>query len=443
LAATWCSPDFSYHSSQALQDLYQTYGPNGSDEVMVLLIECDTQTDDACLYGVGGNTVGDWVSGTPYPIVNDSTTSWMNSVASLYQLSYYPTIFGICPDGQGGGTVYEVGQASTVSLASFSDVTCGQALSGVNEHASLHDGDFRICSTTGDVALDFTNYGNDTITSGVINLLEDGNIIGTENYVGSVVPYETGTVTFSGVTVNMAGVYTAEIVELNGNLPSSFTSIPANVDFQIAELTGYAITVDFFTDNYPSESSWQILDGGNNVVASGGPYTPGTDDQWGAGGPDALTTISSNVVLPFGVDCYTIRIMDSWGDGLQYGTNPAGQFGIKITSMGNEIINWDPGAWGSTQIDYFKAIKTDGTSSLTEQVSLELNLSPNPASDFVSIEFDGEDALTMIHDMQGRLVMTQSVSSGDKTDVGDIPSGIYMVKIITKNGSQSERLIIE
>ncbi|HKK89409.1 MAG TPA: T9SS type A sorting domain-containing protein [Saprospiraceae bacterium] len=94
--ATWCSPCWSHHQSGALNNLYEDYGPNGTDEVMVILIEGDPGTNVNCLYGSSGcnaSTQGDWTAGKSHPIANDHT------VRSLYSVNYYPTIYGICPDG--------------------------------------------------------------------------------------------------------------------------------------------------------------------------------------------------------------------------------------------------------------------------------------------------------------------------------------------------------
>lgn len=69
------------------------------------------------------------------------------------------------------------------------------------------------------------------------------------------------------------------------------------------------IEVKIKVDNYGSETSWEILDDTNTVVASGGPYSDGV----------AGTTYSQDVYLADG--CYTFTIYDSYGDGLYDGTN--------------------------------------------------------------------------------------------------------------------------
>ncbi|MFK7808340.1 MAG: hypothetical protein AB8F74_11110 [Saprospiraceae bacterium] len=106
-SATWCPPCWNYHQTHALEDLYNNNGPNGTDEVMVFWIEGDLSTNNACLYGPSGcnsSTQGDWVTGVPYPIFDLSSST----VRNQYNVTYWPTIYAICPDR----TLFEAGQAS-------------------------------------------------------------------------------------------------------------------------------------------------------------------------------------------------------------------------------------------------------------------------------------------------------------------------------------------
>ncbi|HRI58176.1 MAG TPA: redoxin family protein, partial [Saprospiraceae bacterium] len=49
--ATWCGPCWNYHNTHAFRDLWDTYGPPGTNEAMVFSIEGDASTNTACLYG--------------------------------------------------------------------------------------------------------------------------------------------------------------------------------------------------------------------------------------------------------------------------------------------------------------------------------------------------------------------------------------------------------
>ncbi|MBK7939288.1 MAG: HYR domain-containing protein [Lewinellaceae bacterium] len=116
--ATWCGPCWNYHNTHAFRDLWDTYGPPGTDEAMVFSIEGDPNTNHACLFGPSGcvgGTQGDWVEDTPYPIVEDP------AVRAMYAVSYYPTIYVICPANK---KVYETGQLNMNGLWNFRNNTC-------------------------------------------------------------------------------------------------------------------------------------------------------------------------------------------------------------------------------------------------------------------------------------------------------------------------------
>ena len=92
MSATWCGPCWGFHSAHYLEDLYTEFGTPGTNEVVILFYEDDVATTLADLNGTGGNTQGDWVTGTPYPIINGTV--------SLPYPEYglgYPTVSVICP----------------------------------------------------------------------------------------------------------------------------------------------------------------------------------------------------------------------------------------------------------------------------------------------------------------------------------------------------------
>lgn len=129
--ATWCGPCWNYHQTHALEDLWDLYGPNGTNEAYVMAIEGDASTTVNCIWGAAscsGGTVGDWTAGTPYPIADYA------NIMNLYQVSYYPTIFMICPADK---KVYEAGQLPTSSLWDLRNDICpplivNTALNNVN-----------------------------------------------------------------------------------------------------------------------------------------------------------------------------------------------------------------------------------------------------------------------------------------------------------------------
>lgn len=110
-SATWCGPCWNYHNTHILEDLYQDFGPNGTDEIMVYYIEGDDDTNEACLYGSAGcnsSTYGNWTNGSSYPIFSPGVPL-VNQLASDYQIGFFPTLYGVSPLDN---TVRLIGQAS-------------------------------------------------------------------------------------------------------------------------------------------------------------------------------------------------------------------------------------------------------------------------------------------------------------------------------------------
>ncbi|RMG80164.1 MAG: hypothetical protein D6714_15185, partial [Bacteroidetes bacterium] len=107
--ATWCPPCWNYHQSHAFENLYQSYGPPGTNEVMTFSIESDPTTTLNDILGTGSNTIGNWTAGISYPIIDNS------ALGNLYAINYYPTIYGICPDR----SITVVGQVGTAALYNF------------------------------------------------------------------------------------------------------------------------------------------------------------------------------------------------------------------------------------------------------------------------------------------------------------------------------------
>jgi hypothetical protein len=92
ISATWCGPCWSYHNTNAMKNMYNTFGPPGTGDCQVIYAEGDPATNLQCLYGptgcIGG-TQGNWVTGTPYPIIHTDGPAIRNAMT----ITGYPTIY--------------------------------------------------------------------------------------------------------------------------------------------------------------------------------------------------------------------------------------------------------------------------------------------------------------------------------------------------------------
>ena len=96
--AAHCPSCWAYHEAEILKDLYNAYGPDGTDEIMVFALEHDQYNFYEHFIGIGDpwNTAGNWLEGTPYPIFDVEGAD--RSVFTDYDVQFYPLIFKVCPD---------------------------------------------------------------------------------------------------------------------------------------------------------------------------------------------------------------------------------------------------------------------------------------------------------------------------------------------------------
>ena len=300
ISATWCGPCWSFHAGHALKDIYMTYGMGGSQEIGVLFVEGDGSTGMAELQG-SGNTLGDWVTGTPYPILDQA------SISSLYDIGYYPTIYGVCPDR----TVYEIGSGSAGNLMQQLIQKCSSVtgFTGVTDNAGIGAESKKTCA--GEMVIptaSVNNYGLNTITSFTAELFEAGNptAIDVNNWTGNLAATGNVAIQFNPLTISNTTNYEVVVSSPNGNVDNYPTLNQANFNIDVANTTTESTAIFKLTlDNYGSETTWNIKDGNGAMLAAGGPYTDQT------AGTEYTETISLS-----NDGCYQVTINDSYGDGL-------------------------------------------------------------------------------------------------------------------------------
>lgn len=96
--AAHCPSCWNYHQTNRLKNLYNAYGPDGTDELMVLALEHDQWNGHNAFIGDGPAwvTQGNWLDGTPFPIFNVEDPD--RGVFADYNINGYPIIHKICPN---------------------------------------------------------------------------------------------------------------------------------------------------------------------------------------------------------------------------------------------------------------------------------------------------------------------------------------------------------
>ena len=157
------------------------------------------------------------------------------------------------------------------------------------------------CATSITPVVTLKNFGSTTLTAVTITTTVDGGASVNYSWTGSLATNATANVTLPARTVT-AGAHTfnATTASPNGGADANNTNNASSSSFTVtvANNTAYLI---LNTDNNGSQTTWQIRDGSNTVVASGGSY--GNNQQY-----------VSEICLNTG--CYTFTIYDSGNNGI-------------------------------------------------------------------------------------------------------------------------------
>ena len=311
VSATWCGPCWSYHETKALEDLYNNFGPNGTDEMMVLWIEGDANTNTDCIYNLPGcnsSTVGDWTAGTSYPIIDDA------EIAEVLEISYYPTIYHVCSNR----IITEAGQVSEADLYALHG-TCPEAI-GENNAGILNYTGFQgeFCE---DVAfspsVQVQNMGNANMTSMTAELWLNGEMEESMDWEGELAKFSITELNFTEINVSIDTELEIRVVNVNGVDDEDMSNNAVAGMLSIAKKTAEnLLTLEIKTDSYPGETYWEIKsDDGILFYAGGNDRVLDVNNNGFDVYTDTETSYITKVALPAD-GCFEFTIYDSYGDGI-------------------------------------------------------------------------------------------------------------------------------
>jgi hypothetical protein len=299
VSATWCGPCWSLHQSGVFEDLWNDYGPDGTDELMMYWIETDGSTTIDDIEGNTSESQGDFTNGGdfPVPIINDGSAAQSFSELST---GYVPEVYMICPSGSYKIITEEAWDGATQvynTINSCPDQNNDMEVDGISYTIGAG-------CTMGDsesISVDVTNIGLDNVTGLEVSYAIDGGTPVTENITDAIEPMETFTYTFTQ-TADFSQLATYEVVA-SVNWPED--NNPSNNDKSAYIVSGDAqLELDLVFDNYSSETSWDLVDDlSGNTIAESPDYT-----NAGSGISESFCLMSTH--------CYTFTIYDEYGDGI-------------------------------------------------------------------------------------------------------------------------------
>ncbi|WP_264560080.1 M4 family metallopeptidase [Flavobacterium sp. N2270] len=190
------------------------------------------------------------------------------------------------------------------------------------------------------------------------------------------------------------------------------------------------VNINMTFDNYPEETSWEILNASNQVVFSGGTYGSQADGS------------SLTVTKCLDAGCYTFTIKDTYGDGIccSYGNG-------SYTVTSNGITFASGGTFGASQSTNFCV----GTSSLISNVStttetqteIPFSIYPNPVKgDILNVQIGKDLEDYKIYNIMGQLVLQGKISNG-QINVSSLNTGVFIIETNTYKEKIAKKFIKE
>jgi hypothetical protein len=84
---------------------------------------------------------------------------------------------------------------------------------------------------------------------------------------------------------------------------------------------------------------------------------------------------------------------------------------------------------------------TAGTASVDDEIMNFFTLSPNPTTDFISINTDLPIEKITIFNMLGQIIMANPIHDNNRINVSDLQSGLYLITVSNGNSEQTSRFI--
>jgi hypothetical protein len=182
-----------------------------------------------------------------------------------------------------------------------------------------------------------TNQGETTITDVEIQVVVNGLVVDVVDATVNVQYQSQGTVTITindnliltdnDITLNLFSVNNQVDGDLTNNSANTTTTLDSDYDF---------VTLVILADNYPGETSWEVINGNNQVIASGGVLGSGQ-------------VYTEDICLDYNA-CFSLYVYDSFGDGI---CCSYGQGNFQVLNSSGEIIVSNNGDFDYETLEVF------------------------------------------------------------------------------------------
>jgi hypothetical protein len=293
-----------------------------------------------------------------------------------------------------------------------------------------------------------SNGGSQTVTTAVISYSIDGGTAQNYNWNGSLAQFQTQVINLPPVQLLPGNhTFSATVSQVNNGVDELSVNNATNTQFLVTAInqTSNLLKVTLLTDNYSSETYMELLSSNSTVVWFQGNEsfagTYGTNNTPGPTDPTSplLDNTTYNWDVPLSLnDCYTFKIYDYYGDGLD-GFMEDGSLSLANHNNINFYTLSTPNFGAELGIVF----KNNSAIGLVESENQELNVFPNPANDLLFINLPSSAKQISIVDIYGKLIYSETaLLDSHELKISSLASGNYWLKVDLTNGRTAlERFI--
>lgn|GEM_PF-1603009 len=422
ISAHWCGPCWAWHNTHIMNKLYHDFGPEGTGDLEIIWVDGDAASSMALLQG-GSGSQGDWLADMPFTAIGPNGQG--NTLANIYDIDAYPTLFMHCPGSTAG---VEIAREATWEdfLASWKNMCPVAFNNGAIDGHLLELENGEVCPGEHPFA-DVFNQGTGALTSATLELTQDGNVVETKQWTGSIAPFQHSIVDFETTAVTGTEEFGINLIVANDVNPAGNTE---EATYSLApDAPVSLVSLQLKTDNYGSETTWKLFDSNGGVVAQDPPGNYGNN-----------TVYTYDWVLDPN-ECYTFKIYDQYGDGIccSYGN---GYYRLRNTygTADNFITG---GQFGGEE---GRGFVTPSFVGIEDQTNANgFRVWPNPTTGLLNMEFDESTTATVdVFNVLGERVMTSTFNtSGIRVmDLGALNNGMYYMSVMANGRTLTERITL-
>lgn len=284
------------------------------------------------------------------------------------------------------------------------------------------------------------NFGQQEITSLDIKYSVNSGTEYTYTWTGGpILPGHNLDITMPqvGFAVMPSNQLDIRIDKVNGATDDVTTNNSAMVMIDgVEEHIANSVVIEVTPDSYASEIGWELLDASGAVLdaVATGTWTDG--DQ----------TMKTATVTLNALDCYTLNVFDTYGDGL------LGAGKVEMKDGSGTILHSVTGSYSTNE---YKFATTDAAgngngngdgSSVNPTGIRDINsaftfgIYPNPTNDILFVNFENEVSNIEIVNILGEVVISTDLK---QIDVASLTSGVYFVTLTDMKGASVSQSFVK